>query len=398
MSGKAHTPRPVRVFLVAGEASGDELAAALTEPLREQFGGAVEFAGIGGPAMAARGIESPIPLSQLTVLGYIEGLMAWWRIARLARQAARHADDFGADIVVLVDSWGFTLRVAKALRALRPQALLVKYVGPQVWASRPGRSKTLAAHVDHLLSIHPFDAPCYEGTGLGVSFVGNPVLSRPRRGDGAALRKALHLPAPAKILLVLFGSRKAEFARLHQPFVQAVQKLRANHPDLVVMAPLSATIATQVRAAAASDPALQDMILLDEAQKADAFAAADLALACSGTVTTELAMAGVPMVAGYKMGALSWFVMKRFFLRTPYVVLVNVALGRMLVPEFLQDQCTPGRISAALDRLLDDKTLRQSQIAGLAEAIKIMGSGAQDTPHRAACIIHGLWQEKARGQ
>ncbi len=396
MAVKASPERPVRIFLVTGEASGDQLAAGLVQPLREQFGGAVAFAGIGGPALARHGIASPIALSQLSVLGYLEGVMAWPRIARLARESARRADAFGADIVVLVDSWGFTLRVARALRRIRPQALLVKYAGPQVWASRPGRARTLARAVDHLLAIHPFDAGYYEGTGLPVTFVGNPALAHAVHGDGMRLRKRLGLKEDAKILLVLFGSRKSEFERLHRPFVDAVRQVRAHHPDLVVIAPLSAAIATQVRAAAAQDPDLQDMILLDEDQRDDAFAASCLALACSGTVTLQLAMHGVPMVVGYRLGALSGMLVKRFFLKSKYICLLNIAMEQEVVPEFVQETCRAGNLAHALQGLLEDETARAAQQRRLTVALAKMRSRDVPPPERAAQAIKAAWDQRIK--
>ncbi len=386
---------PLRIFLVAGEPSGDVLAAELIEPLQARFGKKIEFAGVGGPAMAGQGIHSPIAMSQLSVLGYIEGIMAWWRITKLARETAQYAAAFEADIVVLVDSWGFSLRVAQALRKLRPETLLIKYVAPQVWASRPGRAKALAAAVDHLLTIHSFDAPYFEKAGLPVTFVGNAVLSRSKnKGDGKAFRKSLHMAEKTKVLLVLFGSRQAEFERLHEPFMHTVQQLCAAHPDLLVVAPLSAAIATRVRAAAADDPRLQNVVLLDEDSKENAFAAADVALACSGTITTELALAGVPMLIGYKIGPLSWFVLKNFFLRTPYVSLVNVAADAMIAPEFLQNDCQPANLLPVLNTFLDDEKARKAQQIELAKAVKIMGSNGPSAALRAAEAIHAVWSDR----
>jgi lipid-A-disaccharide synthase len=386
--------RPVRIFLVAGEASGDILAAELIEPLREQFNGAIEFAGIGGSAMKAQGIDSPINMSALTVLGYLEGLMAWWRIRRLARQTADYAKTFQADLVILVDSWGYTMRVAHAIRRTLPQAILVKYVGPQVWASRPKRAYALAQAVDHLLTIHAFDEPYYKDTGLPVTFVGNPVLARYVKGNASAIRETYSIAPNAKILLVLFGSRSAEFKRLHEPFAEAVERLRAKHPDLVVLCPVSKNIATQVHAAAADDPRLQSMIFLTEAQHGDAFATADLALACSGTVTTELAMAGVPMIVGYKIGTLSWLLLKHFFLTTRYVTLVNVVADKQIVPEFLQNACTPQTLFTALDVLLNDESKRKEQAHALAQATQAMGAGKMATPQRVAKAVSTLWRAK----
>jgi len=384
---------PVRIFLVAGEASGDVLAAELVEPLRAHFGDKVELAGIGGPAMAAKGIESPIAMSQLSVLGFMEGLMAWRRISVLAKKTALIINAFQADIVVLVDSWGFTMRVAKAVRALRPQVILTKYVGPQVWATRPERAAVLAGMVDQLLTIHAFDAPFYENTSLTVCFVGNPVLCRKMAGDGKALRKTYQLGPQGKVLLVLFGSRHAEFSRLQAPFMEAVQTLREKNPALTVFCPLSQAIAIQVRAAAADDPRFADVIFLDEADKDNAFAAADLALACSGTVTTELAAAKVPMVVGYKVSLITWALLKTFFLKTRFASLVNVATDTMVVPEYLQGACQPAALSAALDKLLNDDKARAEQQKALADAVDKMGSNGPPTAQRAAEAIHKFWEK-----
>ncbi len=394
--GKAESYEyPVKIFLVAGEASGDVLGAELIDALHNAFGPNIELAGIGGTAMSARGVHSPIRMSELSVLGYIEGLLAWWRIRKLAREAAVHIATFDADIVVLIDSWGFTMRVAAAVKELCPKSKLVKYVGPQVWASRPERAKILAEHVDHLLSIHVFDAPFYDGTGLAVTFVGNPVLSRVCKGSGKAIRETCHIPPKSKVLLVLFGSRKAEFARLHEPFAQAIERLKAIDPDLVFLCPLSAPLATQVQAAAADDIRLQELIFLTEDEKANAFAAADGALACSGTVTTELAAAGVPMVVGYKIGRASWVLLKLFFLKTKYITLVNVALDNMAVPEYLQGQCNGEALADAVTDILYDKNVCRAQKQALAEAIGKMKSDGGPAAKRAAEAIVALWRDEA---
>jgi lipid-A-disaccharide synthase len=203
--------RPLTVMLVAAEASGDNLGAGLARALRARLGEGVRFIGVGGGKMAAEGVESPFNIAELSILGLFEALAAYPRVRRRVADTAALAAADRPDVAVLIDSWGFTLRVAHTLRRLYPDLPLVKYVGPQVWATRPGRAKTLARSVDHLLSIHAFDAPWFEKEGLPVTFVGNPALAGDFSGaDPARLRAAIGAGPDDPILLVLPGSRPAE--------------------------------------------------------------------------------------------------------------------------------------------------------------------------------------------
>ena len=180
---------PLCIMLVAGEASGDALGAQLARALKRRLGDrAVRFVGVGGEQMAREGLQSPFDYRQVTVLGFFEGLLAYSRILARVADTMALAEREKPDIAVLIDSWGFTLRVAQGLKRVNPSLPVVKYVGPQVWASRPGRARTLAATVDHLMSIHAFDAPYFEREGLATTFVGNPALARDiAQADGARL-------------------------------------------------------------------------------------------------------------------------------------------------------------------------------------------------------------------
>src|SRR6185312_10595269 len=203
--------RPLTVMLVAAEASGDDRGAGLARALKRRLGEGVRFVGVGGERMAAEGVESPFDIADISILGLLEGLLAYPRIVRRAGETAAIAAREKPDVAVLIDSWGFTLRVAQRLRRLDPGLPLVKYVGPQVWATRPGRARTLAAAVDHLLSIHAFDAPWFEAEGLPVTFVGNSALSVDFSGaQPQRLRKEIGAAADDPVLLVLPGSRPAE--------------------------------------------------------------------------------------------------------------------------------------------------------------------------------------------
>ncbi len=387
---------PLCVMLVAAEASGDALGGALAQALRTRLGERVRFVGIGGARMAAQGVRSPFDIAELSVLGLLEGVRAYPRVRRRAREAAALARRERPDIAVLIDSWGFTLRVAQRLRRIDPAMPLVKYVGPQVWASRPGRAKTLAGAVDLLLSIHAFDAPYFEGAGLRTLFVGNSSMSRDlSAADPRRLRRRIGAAPGDPILLVLPGSRPGEVARLAQPFGEAAARLKATRPALQVVVPVAATVAEPLRSAMAPWPFPVHPVE-DEAGKLDAMAAAAVALTCSGSVTTELALAGCPMVVAYRMAPLTHAVLKRL-VTTEWITLFNIAAGREVAPERVQGRCTGEILAQDLARLLDDPALRARQIADQSAALELMGRGQGGDPAaRAADAVIAMLEARGR--
>jgi len=380
-------------MLVAAEASGDQMGARLALALKRRLGDRVRFVGVGGARMAEAGVQSPFDISELSVLGLVEGLMAWRRVVRRAREAANLAAMEKPDAAVLIDSWGFTLRVAHRLRRLDPALPIIKYVGPQVWASRPGRARTLAQAVDHLLSIHAFDAPYFEREGLPVTFVGNSALIKDFTGaDPDRLRARIGARPDDPILLVLPGSRPAEVERMGEPFGEAIRQLKASRPNLQVVVSAAGTVAPAVNAWIAGWPFAAHLIE-DEVAKTDAMAGATVALACSGTITTELALAGCPMVVGYKLSPLTHVVLKRL-IRTPWVTLLNIAARRFVVPELIQDRCTGPALAQALAARLDDAALRKAQAAEQTAAIALMGPQDGDPAERAADAVLKVMAER----
>jgi len=378
------------VMLVAAEASGDALGAALAVDLRDRLGEAVRFVGVGGARMAAQGVESPFDTSPLSIVGPVEALFAWPMVQRRVRQTARVAVRERPDVAVLIDAWGFNLRVARRLRRLDPPPLLIKYVAPQVWATRPGRAKTLARAVDALLTIHTFDAPFFERQGLPVTFVGNPALARDfSQADPGRLREKVGANPADPILLVLPGSRPAEVDRLLPPFEAAVNILQAARPDLRVVVAAAETVADAVKARVAGwrRPA---PVIEGEAARLDAMRAATVALACSGTVTTELALAGAPMVVAYRLGAVAHLIVKAL-IRTPYITLFNVAAQAFVAPELVQGRCNGPALAREIALRLDDPNLRASQIAAQNAALEIMRGGIADPAGAAAeAVIDAL--------
>lgn len=361
----------MKLLLLAGEPSGDELGARLMRALKARA--APDFIGAGGAAMAAEGLKSAFDIRPLAVMGVTDALRAWPLVRRRAREMGELAAREGADAAVLIDSWGLSLRAAHAIRRLSPRTRIIKYVGPQVWATRPGRARTLASAVDHLLTLHPFDAPLFEAAGLPVTFVGNPVLTEPPFAGDA--RAALGLAENAKVLLLLPGSRPGEVSRLAPVMLEAAGRLRGLHPDLeVLIAPapgLMEVPGVGVR-----------LISGDEARRA-ALVAADVAIACSGTITSQLAIAGTAMVVAYRTSALTYLAAKAL-IRIPRITLINIAANAEVVPEYVQGRCTPATLAVAADRLLNDAEARADQVARQTAALVLLRGNSPDPAAAAA--------------
>jgi len=388
---------PLTVMLVAAEASGDERGAGLARALKRRLGEGVRFIGVGGARMAAEGVQSPFDIAELSVLGLVEGLMAYPKVVRRVKETVAVAARERPDVAVLIDSWGFTLRVAHGLRKLDPTLPLIKYVGPQVWATRPGRAKTLAQSVDHLLSIHAFDAPYFEAEGLPVTFVGNSALSLDFSGARPArLRAEIGAAPDDPILLILPGSRPAEIERMLPAFEDAAARLKAERPQLHLVIPAAPTVADMVKAGVAGWTH-RAHVVEGEAAKLDAMKAATVALACSGTVTTQLALAGVPMVVAYRIGPVTYAVLKRL-VRTRFITLFNIAADAAVAPELIQDECNGPALAAEIARRLDDETLRRAQIRAQYAALDRMGRDGADPDEAAADAVLKALNTRDAGQ
>ena len=377
--------RPLKIMLVAAEASGDALGAGLAKALKARLGADVVFVGVGGPRMAEQGVQSPFDISELSVLGWIEGLKAYSIVRRRVADTAALAVTEKPDAVVLIDSWGFTIRVAKALRAALQGVPLIKYVGPQVWASRPGRAKTLAASVDHLLALYAFDAPWFEREGLATTVVGSQALHVDMGGaDPAAFRASRGIAPDSRLLVVLPGSRPSEVRLMTPVYEAAVAKLKAADPSLDVAVVAAGTVAADVTARVASWPFRAHVV--GEDQKYPAMRAATVALATSGTVSTELALAGAPMVIAYRFQPLSYAIMKPFF-TGKYATLFNHAADEEIARELIQNDATPDKVAAEVGRLLADPAARADQSARQTAALDLMGRGGRDPSEIAADAV-----------
>ena len=373
----------MRVFVIAGEPSGDLLGGALLAGLRK-LDPALQIAGVGGPAMAAQGLESRFPMSELSVMGLAEVLPRYRALQRRIAETVRAVVDFAPDALVTIDSPDFCLRVARGVRALAPGIRTVHYVAPSVWAWRPGRAERMAEVIDHVLAILPFEPPLMHEAGMSCDFVGHPVVAEPvaSADEAAAFRTANDIAPDGPLVLCLPGSRRGEVARLGARFDEALMRLRDRVPEIRVVLPTVPGVADLVGPMAKRWPTAP-VVVEGAADKRAAFAAADLALAASGTVSLELAANGVPMVIGYDMAPLSRILIG-LMLRTDTVTLVNLVSETRSVPEFLGRRCQPGPMANALITLLDDEDARSEQVAAMELTMQRLGRGGEPPGLRAA--------------
>jgi lipid-A-disaccharide synthase len=371
------------LMLVCGEPSGDALGAQLMAGLKQLAGPHVQFSGVGGLAMAREGLKSLYPLDATAVMGLREVVPAIPAILARVKQAADFAVKTRPRAVVVIDSPDFTHRVARPIKKRDPSILIVDYVAPQVWASRAYRARAMARYFDLVLALFPFEVPLFEKYGLKAVFVGHPVVERAARiSGGAALLARLGLATDTPLLVVLPGSRTSEIRFILPLFRDAVKRLHDQIPGLVTLLPTVPHVATRVRAATTNWPTRLH-ILEGEADKYAAFDAADVALAASGTVTAELALARTPMVVAYMVGGLTYFLSK-YLMTVTYITLVNILLGREAVPEFLQSRATPQNLAPALEKLFSDATARAAQVSSMDEFARKLGEGGEQPSLRAA--------------
>jgi lipid-A-disaccharide synthase len=374
------------IFLLAAEDSGDAFGADVIDALRKADP-SVAISGIGGERMRARGAHSEVDMSGLAVLGLIEGLGAYGRVKRAVEDAADAIASNDPDSVVLIDSWGFMWRVARALKRRGVRARRIKLIGPQVWATRPGRARVLARWVDHLLCIHPFEQPFYVQWGLPTTVIGNPALHRLPKGDGAGFRQRHGIAANAQVIGLLPGSRKTELRRVAPTLMRATQIVQARDPSRRVVCMAAPSVAAEVEALAQAQ-AFPIVLVKEEGEKADAYAAMTVAIACSGTVTTELAAQGAVVVTGYKLGWITWALLRFFLFKSRFSALVNVAANREVIPEFLQTRFRAQSIAAASEQRLGDPLVLKAQQDAQCEALKIMaGTGLPAAEIAAATIL-----------
>ena len=381
MSAPGGVGGPLDIFIVAGEPSGDELAAKLMQALRAERPD-IAFRGVGGPAMTGRGLRSLFPIADIAVMGFLPVVA---RLPTLLDRIRSTADAVIANppaALVIVDSPDFTHRVALRVRARLPKLPIIDYVSPTVWAWRPGRAKKMRAYVDRVLAVLPFEPASHARLGGPVcEYVGHPLIERLDVLRPSAEEARLRAEGPPTIV-VLPGSRRSEVARLVEVFGEAVARIASAYPDAQFILPAVPHVAADIHERLKSW-LIQPRVVMGEVDKYAAFRRARGALAASGTVTLELALAGVPAVVGYRV---PWIEEKivRALATAPSYILSNIVLGENIVPGFLQDDCNPENLANTLLALLRDGAERSAQLAALARLDALMALPSGDTPSARA--------------
>lgn len=377
----------MKVFVIAGEPSGDTLGGALMEGLQILAPG-ISFDGVGGPLMQAQGLESRFEMSELSLMGISEILPKYFHLKRRIAEMASAVINTRPDVLITIDSPDFCLRVARAVKGAAPHIPCAHYVAPTVWAWRPGRAAKMARFIDHVLALFPFEPPYMRAAGMSCDFVGHPIATQPRADAAAAgMFRARYAPGASPLILALPGSRRGEVTRLAPIFADSLRRVCKTHPAARVIVPAAAPVADLVSHMSRDWPG--DPVVLAprgrgaaqfEAEKRAAFTAADIALAASGTVSLELAAARTPMVIAYDMSWVSRQVISRM-LRVETVTLVNLVSETRTVPEFIGAECQPNNIARAINDVLVDPA---SQDAAMAVTMQRLGQGGDAPGLRAA--------------
>jgi lipid-A-disaccharide synthase len=389
--------RPLSLYIVATEESGDALGAALVRALKARHAGALTLNGVGGRAMAAAGIISPFAIDELSIVGIAAIPRRLPMIFRRIRQTAAAVVATRPDALVIIDSPDFTHRVAGRVRRLAPEIPILDYVSPTVWAWRPGRARAMRAYVDQVLAILPFEPAVHVKLGgPPCVYVGHPLIERIaelRPNAEEAQRRRANPP----VVLVLPGSRASEIRHLLETFGAAIAQVAARTGPMELVLPTVPHLAAQVRAGVAGW-AVAPRIAVEPAEKWSAFRRARAALAASGTVTLELAVGGVPTVAAYRFSVVEWPIVRLLRMRStlPSVILANLVLGENVIPELLQSAGTPERLAEALLPLLSDTPQRQRQIEAFGRLDAIMAIGGEAPSAKAAAIVLDVAQHGRR--
>ncbi|WP_134682193.1 lipid-A-disaccharide synthase [Paracoccus ravus] len=387
----------MKFFVIAGEPSGDNLGGPLMDGLK-RLDPAAEFLGVGGPAMAGEGLESLFPMEELSVMGIVEVLPKYRQLKARISQTALAVAEARPDVLITIDSPDFCLRVAREARALMPDLRTIHYVAPSVWAWRSGRAQKMAKVIDHVLAILPFEPPYMQAAGMSCDFVGHPIATAPLadKAQGAAFREAHGIAPDAPLILCLPGSRRGEVSRLGPRFDEALMQLRDRVPEIRVVIPTVRGVAGLVHDMTRRWPTAPIVVENADERRA-AFAAADLALAASGTVSLDLAANDVPMVIGYDVAPLSRALIG-LLLKTDTVTLVNLVSESRVVPEFLGRKCQPGPMSKALYDLIENPKARAAQHDAMTLTMERLGRGGEAPGMRAArSVMAAMGAERRAG-
>jgi len=381
----AEASQVAKIFLVATEESGDRLGAGLMKVLRQRLGNAVRFEGVGGLTMAQQGLTSLFPIDELSIMGFTAVGRKLPMILRRIRQTADAAIAAAPDMLVIIDSPDFTHRVARRVRARAPSVPIVDYVAPTVWAWRPGRARAMRRYIDHVLALLPFEPEAYRRLdGPPCSYIGHPLIEQIGSLRPNAEEQQRREAEPP-VLLVLPGSRRSEIRHHMAVFGETLRLLREQGAAFELVLPTMSHLLEEVREGVAGWQ-VEPRIVIGEDEKKAAFRIARAAFAKSGTVTLELALAGVPMIGAYRAGPIEMWIALTLA-RTPSVILANLVIGENVVPEFMQRDATPEKLAPALRNVLEDTPQRRRQLDAFSRLDTIMAAGSQSPSMQAAEIV-----------
>lgn len=388
--------RPLNVFLTAGEASGDTLGSRLMRALKAQYAGEIHFTGVGGEQMQAEGLRSLFPMEELSLMGITEIAPKLMQVLKRISQTSDYIVKNSPDIVVTIDSPDFSFRVAKSVHASKMRGpLWVHYVAPTVWAWRPERAAKVAGLYDGVMCLYPMEPSYFTRHGMSAAFTGHPVLEGAyKAAKGRSFRDMKNIPADAKTLGVLLGSRNGELKRVAPHIRAALEQMRGDLNDVHIIAPTLKHIEPRVRNILSGLPCPVH-VTVDPAHKWDAFAAMDTAVAVSGTVALELAVAGVPHVIAYRMSPVTWEIVKRK-INVRYAHMANILLDRDIVPEYIQQDCNADNIADGIRRVLSESENQKTAF----NELRSMLSGADDgaPSEQAARYLLDLYSRSSIGR
>ena len=387
---------PPHIYIIAGEASGDILGAGLMQALRQELGENITFSGVGGDRMCEAGLASLFPMQEISLMGLVEILPHIFRLKTLMRNTVDDIIHKQPDILITIDSPGFNFRIARRIREeLGSKIPLVHYVAPTVWAYKPERAEKTAKLFDHLLVLLPFEPPYFEKHGLKTHFTGHPVVQLWKdKADGTAWRKQNAISENTPLLLTLPGSRRTEVLR-HLPLLQqTVEQLKMSVPGLHVLFAIPPHLSDMVKEHAAKWN-IPFTIASKQEEKKSAFAAADVALSKSGTVTLEVSATGIPMVIFYMVHPITAWLVRRW-ITISHANLLNLLAGKSIIPEFIQEKCTPQALANAVLPLFNDTAQRSQQLHAAQKALaQLSVPGEPDSNKNAAKTITSILRTRA---
>ena len=383
----------MKIYLIAGEPSGDMLGARLMRALKEKDEN-ISFLGVGGDNMQKEGLNSLFDITDLAIMGLVEVIPSIPKVLRHIKNTVNDIIEKKPDIVITIDSWSFSARIHKKLRKLGIKVTQLHYVAPQVWAWKKKRAKTMYKYIDHLLTLFPNEPKYFTPYNLSTDFVGHPAIESSMINiDTCSFKEKYHIKDNQKIVLILPGSRHNEVANLLPSFIETANKLKENDKNLFFILPTVKTVEKRVRNMLETLNS-DILVLTTQEERYQASRLASLAIAASGTVALELAIISVPHLVAYKVPSLTAFI-ARHFTNIKYVNLTNILLDKPIVPELLQEECNLENLYKTSNQLLDTSSLLyNNEKQGFQELRKVLGVGELKPSQKSAEIILNLIHQK----